>query len=158
MVHIHKGILCGYKKEHISVSSKEVDETGAYYTEWSKSERETPILYITYIENLERWQWWSYMQGPKRDTDVKNRLLDWLCGRRQGWGVLREQHWNMYIITCEMDRLSRFNAWDRVLGAGALGWPRGMLWGGRWEGVHVWDCMYICGGFMSMYGKTNTVL
>ena len=31
------------KKEHIWVSSNEVDETGAYYTEWSKSERETPI-------------------------------------------------------------------------------------------------------------------
>ena len=28
--------------------------------------------------------------------------------------------------------------------------------GGR--GVHVWDCMYTRGGFMSMYGKTNTVL
>ena len=33
VVHIHKGILLGYKKGHISVSSKEVDETGAYYTE-----------------------------------------------------------------------------------------------------------------------------
>ena len=33
-----------------------VDETGAYYTELSKSERETPIQYInTYIWNLERW-------------------------------------------------------------------------------------------------------
>ena len=28
--------------------------------------------------------------------------------------------------------------------------------GGR--GVHVWEHMYTCGGFMSMYGKTNTVL
>ena len=28
--------------------------------------------------------------------------------------------------------------------------------GGR--GVHVWECMYTRGGFMSMYGKTNTVL
>ena len=45
-----------YKKEHVWVSSNEVDETGAYYTEWSKSERETPIQYINaYIWNLERW-------------------------------------------------------------------------------------------------------
>ena len=29
--------------------------------------------------------------------------------------------------------------------------------GGGW-GVHVWECMYTRGGFMSMYGKTNTVL
>ena len=28
--------------------------------------------------------------------------------------------------------------------------------GGR--GVHVWERMYTHGGFMSMYGKTNTVL
>ena len=26
------------------------------------------------------------------------------------------------------------------------------------RGVHVWDRMYTSGGFMSMYGKTNTVL
>ena len=29
---------------------------------------------------------------------------------------------------------------------------------GRGRGVHVWERMYTCGGFMSMYGKTNTVL
>ena len=28
------------KKEHIWVGSNEVDETGSYYIEWSKSERE----------------------------------------------------------------------------------------------------------------------
>ena len=46
VVHIHNGILLSYKKEHIWVSSNEVDETGAYYSEWSKSERETPRPYI----------------------------------------------------------------------------------------------------------------
>ena len=36
-------------------SSNEVDETGAYYTEWSKPERKTPIQYTNaYIWNLER--------------------------------------------------------------------------------------------------------
>ena len=35
---------------------KEVDETGAYYTEQSKSERKTPMKYTNaYIWNLERW-------------------------------------------------------------------------------------------------------
>ena len=65
-----------------------------------------------------------------------------LCGRRQGWDDLREWHWNMYIILCETDSQSRFNAWDRAFRDGALGWPRGMGWGGRWErgsgwGTHV---------------------
>ena len=43
-------------KEYIWISSNEVDETGAYYTEWSKPERKTPIQYTNaYIWNLERW-------------------------------------------------------------------------------------------------------
>ena len=44
----------------------------------------------------------------------------------------------MYIIICWIDRQSRFDAWDRVLRAGALGWPWGMGWGGRWEGGSRW--------------------
>ena len=54
------------------------------------------------------------------------------CGR--GWGLddLEEWHWNLYNIVCEMNRQSRFNAWYRLLWAGALGWHREMVWGGRW--------------------------
>ena len=37
-----------------------------------------------------------------------------------------------------MNCQSRFDAWYRMLGAGALGWPRGMVWGGRWEGGSGW--------------------
>ena len=40
VVHIYNGILVSHKKEHIWVSPNEVDESRAYYTEWSKSERE----------------------------------------------------------------------------------------------------------------------
>ena len=43
-------------KKYIWISSNEVDETGANYTDWSKPERKTPIQYTdTYIWNLERW-------------------------------------------------------------------------------------------------------
>ena len=39
-----------------SVLMNEVDETGAHYTEPSKSERKAPIQYVNaYIWNLERW-------------------------------------------------------------------------------------------------------
>ena len=41
VVHTYNRILLSYKKECIWVSSNEVDETEAYYTEWSKSERKT---------------------------------------------------------------------------------------------------------------------
>ena len=37
VVHTHNRILLSYKKE---LSSNEVDEPRAHYTEWSKSERE----------------------------------------------------------------------------------------------------------------------
>ena len=36
--------------------------------------------------------------------------------------------------------------------------PEGCYGEGGGRGVHVLDCMYTRGGFMSMYGKTNTVL
>ena len=54
VVHIHSGILLSYKKECIWVSSNEVDEPRAYFTDWSKSERERQIYINTYIWNLER--------------------------------------------------------------------------------------------------------
>ena len=64
------------KKECIWVSSNVGHEPGAYYTEWKKSERERQILYINaYKWNLERQYLWSYTQGRKGDTEVKNRLL-----------------------------------------------------------------------------------
>ena len=56
VVPIYNGILLSHKKEWIGVYSNEVDETGAYYTERSKSERKTLIQYTNaYIKNLERW-------------------------------------------------------------------------------------------------------
>ena len=43
-----------------------------------------------------------------------------LCGR--GWDDLGEWHWNMYNIICETNQQSSFDAWCRMLRAGALGW------------------------------------
>ena len=57
-----------------------------------------------------------------------------------------------------MNRQSRLDAGYRMLGAGALGRPRGMVQGGRWEGAQDGEHMYTSGGFMLMYGKTNTIL
>ena len=51
---------------------------------------------------------------------------------------------------------SRFDARYWMLGASALGRPRGMVWGGRrvQDGEH----MYTCGGFILIFGKTNTIM
>ena len=66
-----------------------------------------------------------------------------LCGRGRGWEDLGEWHWNMCNIMYEMSHQFRFDARYWMLGAGALGWPRGMVWGGRREegsgwGTHVY--------------------
>ena len=64
----------------------------------------------------------------------------------------------MYNIIYEMNCQSRFDAGYRMLGAGALGRPRGMVRGGRWEEFRDGEHVYNQGGFMVMYGKTNTIL
>ena len=61
-----------------------------------------------------------------------------------------------YNIIYEMSRQSRFNARYWMLGAGALGRPRGMLWG--WRRVQDGEHMYTCDGFILIFGKTNTIM
>ena len=66
-----------------------------------------------------------------------------LCGRGRGWDDLGEWHWNTCNIIYETSHQSRFDAQYWMLGAGALGQPRGMVQGGRREegsgwGTHVY--------------------
>ena len=89
------------------------------------------------------------MQDSKRDTDVKNRLLD-SVGEGEG-GMIWENSIETCIIICETDRQSKSDdAWDRVLRAGALGWA---CWDGMGKdegGGSRWGHMYTHGWFMSM--------
>ena len=97
VVHIHNGALLSYKNECIWVSSKKVDEPRAYYTKWSKSERETQISYINaYMWNLERWYLWSNMQDSKEDTGIKKRLLD-TVGEGEG-GMIWKNSIEAYVL------------------------------------------------------------
>ena len=84
-----------------------------------------------------------YVRQQKRHRCIEQSFG--LCGRGRGQDDLGEWHWNMYIIIRENNCQSRFDAWYRMLEAGALRWPRGMVWGGRWNGgsglgthVHPW--------------------
>ena len=45
----------------------------------------------------------------------------------------------MYNIIYETSHQSKFDAWYWMLGAGALGQPRGMVWGGRREEGSGWE-------------------
>ena len=61
-----------------------------------------------------------------------------LCGRGRGWDDLGEWHWNMYNIVYEMSHWSRFDARYWMFGAGALGWLRRTVQGGRREEGSGW--------------------
>ena len=54
-----------------------------------------------------------------------------LCERGREWDDSEEWHWIMYNIIYETSCQSRFDAQYWMLGAGELGWPRGMVQGGR---------------------------
>ena len=61
-----------------------------------------------------------------------------LCRRGRGWDDLGEWYWNMYNIIYGTSCQFRFDAQYWMLGAGALGRPRGMVWGGRREECSGW--------------------
>ena len=60
-----------------------------------------------------------------------------LCGRGRGWDDVGEWHQNMYIMY-ETSCQSRFDAQYWMLGAGAIGRPRRMVWEGRREEGSGW--------------------
>ena len=151
VVHKHKGILLSYKKEHIWIGSNEVDETGAYYIELSKTERKRPIQYIsTHIWNLERWKLWPYIWDSIRDTDMKNTLLD-SVGEDEG-GMI----WENSIETCILPLWNRSPVQVQCMKQDTQSWCTGTtqrdgMGRGLWDGGH----MYTRGWFMSMYGKNH---
>ena len=53
-----------------------------------------------------------------------------------------------HFISFSISLLLKLSAGYRILGAGALGSPRGMVWGGRWEGGSGWgtQCVWIDSG------------
>ena len=86
MVYIVNGILLSSKKEHIWVGPNEVDEPRAYCTGWSKSERERQMLYInTCVWNLERWYWWTYLQGSNWRCTHREQTCEQCEKERVGW-------------------------------------------------------------------------
>ena len=100
--------------------------------EWSKSERERQILYInTSMWNLERWYWWTYLQGGLRDRDTRTDLWTW----GEGTGEQTESSIKTETLPyVKLDSQWKFAVWLRELKSGALWQSRGVGWGGRWEG------------------------
>ena len=80
--------------------------------------------------------------------NMKTKILHWcieqsfgLCGRGRGWDDLG----NEWVASPGSMRQSRFDARYWMLAAGALGRPRGMVWGGRREEGSGWGTrVYLC--------------
>ena len=97
------------------------------------------------------------MQDSKKDTDVKNRLLD-SVGEGKG-GMI----WENSIETCILSYVKQIASPGSMHETGCLGLvhcddPEG--WGGEGGGKWVQDGehMYICGWFMSVYGKNHNIV
>ena len=102
LTYIH-GISLSHKKEHIWVSSKEVGELEPVI-QWSKSEKEKQIPYThAYTWDLERWHWWTCLQGSSGDAGIKNRLMDKGGGGRRGWDEWRGWRGSMYTTVCKIE-------------------------------------------------------
>ena len=71
--------------------------------------------------------------------------------------------WENGIETCIISCKKRIASLGLIQDTGCLGlvhWddPEGWYGEGGGKGVQDWELMYTRGGFMSMYGKTSTVL
>ena len=99
------------------------------------------------------------MQDSKRDTDVQNSLLD-SVGEEEGDG---EMIWENGIETCIISYMKRITSpgpMHDTEGLGLVHWddPEGCYREGGGKGVQDGEHMYTRGGFMLIYGKTNTIL
>ena len=92
-----------------------------------------------------------------RDTDVKNRLLG-SVGEGEG-GMIWEKGIETCILSCKNRSASLCPRQDTAC-LGLVHWddPERCCGEGGGRGFHGCELMYTCGGFMPMYGKTNTVL
>ena len=77
------------------------------------------------------------MYETAKETLMYRSVL-WTLWERERVGRFGRMTLNMYNIMYEMSHQSRFDARYWMLGAGALGQPRGRVWGGRREKGSGW--------------------
>ena len=97
------------------------------------------------------------MRDSKRDKDVKNSLLD---SMGEGKGGMT---WENSIETCILSYVKQIaspGSMHEAVCSGLVHWddPEGWDGEGGGRGVQDGEHMYIHGWFMSVYGKTTTIL
>ena len=97
------------------------------------------------------------MQDNKWDTDVKNRLLD-SVGEGEG-GMIWENSIETYILSY-VKQIASPGSMHETGCSGLVHWddPEGWDGEGGGRGVQDGEHIYTRGKFMSIYGKTNTIL
>ena len=140
VVYIHNGVLLSHKKERSWVICRNVDTPRVCHTEWSKSEREKQIPYISahlskmmharkmhthFLMHTRKsiTKRWTYLQGRNREADTENRLVLTAGGGEGSWiGRL-----GLAYIHYHMQSRYLVGSYCRIGGAqfGALRWPRG---------------------------------
>ena len=102
-------------------------------------------------------EWWLHMRDCKRDTDVKNRLLD-SVGEGKGGTI-----WENSIETCILLYVKRITSPGSMHGTGCSGlvhWDdaEGCYGEGGARGVQDGEHMYTHGWFMWIMAKITTML
>ena len=142
--HKHTGVLTIPKELKASRDKK------------TKPKTTKPLYINAYKWDLEKWYWWTYLQGRNRDAAIEKRPVDTV--REREGGINWEQRGNIHIALWKTDSQWEFAVWCGELKPGALWQPRGMGWGGSWEeGSRERGHMSINGWFMLLY-ETNTIL
>ena len=117
-----------------------MDEAGAYYTEWSKSEKERQILYINayiYME-FRKMVLMVLHAGHQRGHSYKEQTFG-LSGRRRGWDDLEKPLPSVKYTTSasSMHEVGHPKPvlWDNPEGWGGEGGGGGFMMGGR---MYLW--------------------
>ena len=114
--------------------------------QWNKSERKNKqISYANAtVWNLEKWCWWTYLQGISRDKDVEDNLVD-TVGEGEG-----EMNWGSTIDMYTPPSVKQ------VMGSCSvtLWQSRGIRWGGERE-AQEGENIYTHGWFVVWYSKNQ---
>ena len=133
-----------------------MDETGAYYTEWSKPERKTSIQCIyAYMEFRKMIMTTLYARQQKRD--IKNRVLD-SVGEGEG-GMIWENSTETCILPCVKQMTSP--SWMHEAGhSKPVHWDNPEGWGveGGRRGFRMGDTCAPMADSCQCMARTNTIL
>ena len=106
------------------------------------SQKKDTYHILMHIYGIWRWYVWSYVQGSKGDTDVKNRFLDSVGEGEDGmiWENSTETHAVPYV---QQITSAEFAVWSRAPKASAL-WQSGEAgWRGSWAGGFTMEATHV---------------